>query len=108
VLFTDTFDTGALYLWKPLPTGWSLVASEGGQALQATNTEEPVTFVHDTLGDSVVQARFAFTSGMARLSLRQSEAGAYTVLLNADGQVALYRGSQILGAATVSANSPDQ
>jgi Tol biopolymer transport system component len=108
VLFTDTFDTGALYLWQPLQTGWSLIASEGGQALQATNTEEPVTFVHNTLGDSVAQARFAFASSMARLSLRQSEAGAYTVLLNANGQVALYRGSQILGAATVSANSPDQ
>jgi hypothetical protein len=58
VLFNDTFDIGELYLWT-LGAGWSLVDSEGGKALQATNSDEPVTFVHNTLGDVAVEAQFA-------------------------------------------------
>lgn len=105
-LFTDNFDTGALYLWT-LGAGWALARSENGQAL-TTTTDEPVTFVHNTLLDAAVQARFQFTQGMVRLSLRQSEAGAYTAVLNADGNIALYRGSQPMASAVVSPNQPEQ
>jgi hypothetical protein len=107
LLFNDNFDTGALYLWT-LGAGWSLVDSEGGKALQVTNSDEPVTFVHNTLGDVAVEAQFRFNSGMARLSVRQSDAGSYTALLDANGQVSLFRGSQPLGSATVQPNVPDQ
>jgi hypothetical protein len=108
LLFTDTFDTGALYLWQPLGLGWSLVDSEGGKALQVTNSDEPVTFVYNTLNDVAVQARFMFDTGMVRMSARQSEAGSYTVVLSANGQLALFRGSQILDQTTVAPNSPQQ
>lgn len=106
-LLTDTFDTGALYFWT-LGAGWSLIASEGGQALANPAGDEPVTFVHHTLTDLAVQLRVHFEAGMFRLSLRQSEAGAYTALLSADGQVALYRGTSVLGAALVPPNQPGQ
>ncbi len=105
LLFSDNFDTGALYLWT-LGEGWALVPSEGGQALQATNSDAPVTFVHNNLSDIAVSARVQFDGGMARLSIRQSEVGAYTALLSADGQVALYRGGQVIGSAVVAANTP--
>ena len=105
-LFTDNFDTGALYLWT-LGAGWALVPSEGGQALQVTNSDEPVTFVHNTLTDMAVQASFQFDTGMARLSVRQSEAGAYSVLLDSTGQVALLRGGEMQGTAAVSPNTPN-
>jgi hypothetical protein len=106
-LLTDTFDTGALYFWT-LGKGWSLIASEGGQALANPAGDEPVTFVHSTLTDLAVQVRVRFEAGMFRLSLRQSEAGAYTALLSADGQVALYRGTTALASAVVAPNQPGQ
>lgn len=107
LLFSDNFDTGELYLWT-LGAGWSLVPSEGGLALQVINSDEPVTFVHSNIGDAAVQARFLMSSGMARLSLRQSEVGSYTVLMDAMGNIALYRSSQLLGAATVTSVVPGQ
>lgn len=107
VLFTDTFDTGELYLWT-LGAGWSLVPSEGGQALQVTNSDEPVTFVHNTIGNAAVQARFLMSSGMTRLSLRQSDAGSYTAVMDMNGQVSLYRNGQLMGAASVTPVTPGQ
>jgi hypothetical protein len=83
------------------------VDSDGGQALQVADSDEPVTFVHNTLGDVAVAARLRFSSGLARLSIRQSQAGSYTALLAASGQVSLYRGSQPLGTAAVPPNAPD-
>lgn len=106
LLFADNFDAGQPLLWT-LGEGWAFVPSENGLALGVTSSDAPVTFVHNTLEDAAVQARFHFTSGMARLSLRQSEAGSYTALLDAGGQVALYRGSQVMGAATVTPTVPD-
>jgi len=95
-LFTDHFDSGALYLWT-LGAGWGLVPSEGGQALSVTNSDAPVTFVHNSLSDVAVQARFLFEAGKARLSLRQSEAGSYAAELSATGLVELHRGTQLIG-----------
>jgi hypothetical protein len=98
-LFTDTFDTGELYLWQ-IGAGWVLTTSEGGQALQVSGSDEPVTFVHDTLLDVAVQMRVQLAGRMARLSIRQSAAGAYTAVLSADGSVTLFRGDTVLGANT--------
>jgi hypothetical protein len=106
-LLTDTFDTGALYFWTP-GAGWDLIDSEGGKALSTKGGDEPVTFVHNTLTDLAVQVRVRFEAGMFRLSLRQSEAGAYTALLSAEGQVALYRGTTALASAVVAPNQPGQ
>jgi len=100
LLFTDTFDTGSLILWN-VGTGWSLTAHDNGQALQVVNSDEPTTFVHNTLHNAAVQAHFALNAGMFRLSLRQSDAGAYTAILALNGELALYRGNQVIGTAAL-------
>ncbi|MBN8591156.1 MAG: hypothetical protein J0M33_05335 [Anaerolineae bacterium] len=106
-LLTDTLDSGALYFWT-LGAGWDLTDSEGGKALANPAGDEPVTFVHHTLTDLAVQVRVRFEAGMFRLSLRQSDAGAYTALLSAEGQVALYQGTTALASAVVAPNQPGQ
>lgn len=102
LLFTDNFDTGQLMLWT-LGKGWSLVPSEGGQALQMQASDEPATFIYNTLGDASIQMRVQFASGTVRLSTRQSAAGAYSLLLDANGQVSLLRGSNVMGSANAPA-----
>ncbi|MBA3873056.1 MAG: PD40 domain-containing protein [Anaerolineae bacterium] len=101
ILFTDNFDTGQLMLWK-LGKGWGLIPSESGQALQVKDSDEPTTFVYNTLGDASVQMRVLLTTGTVRLSTRQSAAGAYSLLLDVNGQVSLLRGSTVMGSATIS------
>jgi Tol biopolymer transport system component len=98
LLYSDNFDTGQLYTWT-LGSGWSLVSSEGGQSLQATNTEEPVTFLYDNLYNVVIQARFQLTSGSAQISSRQSSVGSYTAALKTDGTIELYRAGILLTSA---------
>jgi hypothetical protein len=105
LLFTDTFDTGSLILWN-VGSGWSLTPHDDGQALQAVNSDDATTFVHNTLNNAVVQARFAMNAGMMRLSVRQSEEGAYTAILAMNGELGLYRGDQIIGTATVTPSTP--
>jgi hypothetical protein len=99
-LFDDNFDSGDLSRWT-LGAGWQLVPSENGQALQVNGSDEPVTLIQSDLGDTAVQMSFLLNTGMVRLSLRQSEAGAYTILMDMNGQIVLYRGSQLLGSAAV-------
>ncbi len=99
ILFTDNFDTGQLMLWN-LGKGWGLVPSEAGQALQVKDSDEPATFVYNTLGDASVQMRVLMTAGTVRLSIRQSDAGAYSLLLDANGQASLLRGAQVIGNAS--------
>jgi hypothetical protein len=107
LLFSDNFDTGQLLTWT-VGAGWTLVPSEGGQALQMSNSEEPVTFVYNNLLDVAVQARFQINAGAARLSVRESAVGRYSALLDANGQVSLYRGEALLGIAVVSPSVPGQ
>jgi Tol biopolymer transport system component len=107
LLFNDTFDSSELLTWM-LGAGWTLVPNEGGQALQVAASDEAVTFVYDNLNNVAAQARFLLSSGMARLSVQQSEAGSYTVLMDMNGQVGLYRGGQALGSAVVSPTTPGE
>jgi uncharacterized repeat protein (TIGR01451 family) len=106
-LFTDDFDTGALYLWT-LGKGWGLVPSEGGQALQAINSGEAVTFVHNTLLDMAVQARFRLTNSSAQLSVRVSPVGAYSVVLEPSGRLTLLRAGHPLAETIVAPFTADQ
>ncbi len=99
LLFSDNLDSGALYLWT-LDEGWSLVASEGGQAFQGT-TDAPLTFVHDTLNEVAVQVRFQFTTGAVRLAVRESKESNYAVYLTAAGQISLNRNGQPLASGAV-------
>lgn len=107
LLLTDSFDTGTLYFWT-LGAGWALIPSEGGLALSSVGNDEPATFVHDGLLDLAVQLRAQFVGGLFRLSLRQSAAGAYTLLLGEDGLLTLYRGAQVLTSAALPPAAPGQ
>ena len=107
LLYSDNFDTGALYTWT-LGVGWTLVPSEGGQALQVSNSDEAVTFSYDNLTNIAVQARFLMNAGMARLSVRQGDTGSYTALMDMNGAVGLYRNGQLIGSAVISPVTPGQ
>jgi hypothetical protein len=100
MLFRDHFDSGDLSAWT-LGNGWALVASEDGQALQVANTAGSALYNGDALFNAAVQARFLVGLGSAHLSARQSAEGSYTVSVDVNGQVALYRGEVMLGSATV-------
>jgi hypothetical protein len=106
LIFTDNFDSGDTTLWT-LGAGWSFVASESGQALQSTS-DEAVTFANNNVADAAAEARFLLPSALARLSLRQSEAGSYTALMDVSGNIVLYRGGEQMGTALVSPVAPGQ
>jgi hypothetical protein len=105
LLFSDTFDSGALYLWT-LGAGWSLTPSEGGSALTVSGSDAPLTFVHATLSDAAAEARVRFEAGAVRLSLQASAVARYSLVLDAGGAVTLYRGETALASGTVSATQP--
>lgn len=107
LLFSDSFDTGDLSRWT-FGAGWSLVASEGGQALQSLNTDEPITSAQVIPGEGAAQARFLFETGAVRLTLRQSEVGNYTATLDTNGTVSLFRSGQLVTTTTISRNQPGQ
>ena len=109
LLFTNSFDDEnyTANFWT-LGAGWEQSSSGGrGQMLEVSGSDASVTFVHDTILDAAVQARFLVSAGAVRLNLRQSAAGAYTVTLTADGIVMLTRGADLLGMApsTVAPNT---
>jgi len=107
LLFSDNFDAGLSPVWS-LGEGWALLTEASGQSLQVAGSDAPVTFEYNTLLDVAASIRFSLDAGNLRLSIRQSEAGAYSVLMSPDGQLALYRGSDLLGTAAVSASTLDQ
>ena len=109
LLFTDSFDDEnyTANFWT-FGVGWEQSSSGGrGQVLQVTGSDASVTFVHDTILDAAIQARFLVSAGAVRFNLRQSATGAYTVTLTADGIVMLTRGADLLGMAvsTVAPNT---
>src|SRR5690606_15136671 len=79
-----------------------VTAVPNGQMLQAVNAAPSLTLNHDPLRNVVVQADVLIMSGVAQINVHQSETGAYTVHLYADGQVELYRSDVLVRAATVS------
>jgi len=104
-LFSDNFDTGDVSHWT-LGMGWGLIPSEGGQALQQMqSSNEPTTFVYNTLSDVFIQMRVLFTTGIFRLSMRESNEGAYTIFLNDQGQLNLLRGTTVIGNADIPSSS---
>jgi len=106
-LVNDDFNSGSLVNWVDT-TGWALVTTEGGQALQTTYSEAPVISVYNNIFDGAVIGRFMVSAGSARLNIRQSEIGAYSVTLSADGQVELSRAGTILESAQVGVSQSGQ
>jgi CSLREA domain-containing protein len=102
VLLQETFDGGDLSAWR-LGAGWTLVASEGGQALQFTGETGAFQYEAGNLFNVAVEARFSTETGTAQILVRQSSAGAYSVSLAPDGTVALERSGVVLTTTTAPA-----
>lgn len=103
-VYNDNFDSGNLNHWK-LGTGWILFNDAGSQALQATDNSGDATFAYDTLNNSAVQLRVLMSSSSIKLTMRQSSAGFYAVVLQPTGQIALYRGATLIKSTTTDQSS---
>lgn len=103
-VYNDNFDSGNLNHWK-LGAGWILYNDAGAQALQATETSGDATFAFDTLDNTAVQLRVLMSSSSIKLTLRQSSAGYYAVVLQPTGQIALYRGATLIKTSTTDQSS---
>ena len=107
LIYGTTFDDGNLTNWQ-FGAGWSLVPSDSGLALQVANSAEPAAMLYNPLADVVVQARLRVTSGAAaRIDLRLSASGSYSVWLSADGLLELRRADQLLASQQINTVSPD-
>ncbi|MBL8116400.1 MAG: hypothetical protein JNJ78_02630 [Anaerolineae bacterium] len=104
LLTSENFDSGNLDNWK-LGAGWILYGEAGAQTLQVTDSNSDVTFAYDTLMNAAVQMRVLLSSSSVRLSLPQSTAGWYSVILQPTGQVALYRGTELVKTTTSETSS---
>jgi hypothetical protein len=102
-----SFDDGNLVNWSLRP-GWSLVPSEGGQALAVLNSEEAITYSLNDYSDVAVQARFLFSAGIPQITVRNSPMGGYAAWLEANGQVALFRGPVLLASSAVMPTLPGE
>jgi hypothetical protein len=105
LLVREMFDNGDLSPWT-LSSSWTIVTSENGQALQVLNSSTAIELQKGAFYNVAVQARFLSDSGAARLSIRQSEAGQYSAVLNPNGTVALYRGELLLTTTNIVASYP--
>jgi len=84
LLYSDNFDSGDLSAWT-VGTGWTLIPSEGGQAMQAIGNTEPLTYASGVLSDIAVSARVMLNGGSFSIRLRDNVDGAYIVTFHASG-----------------------
>jgi len=103
-VYIDNFDSGNLNHWK-LGAGWILFGASGAKMLQVTNNSGDATFAYDTLMNAAVQMRVLMSSSNIKLTLRQSSAGSYGVVLQPTGQIALYRGNNLIKSTTTATSS---
>lgn len=107
LLVREFFDNGDISPWN-MAANWSLVPSESGSALASNYSDGPLEYQKMSFYSLAVQARFLFESGSLSFRLRNSSAGQYSVVLDASGSLALYRGDTLLQSAQVSANTSGQ
>jgi hypothetical protein len=101
---TDTFEhasSSVLESWGQDIRSYQ-TNTDRGQGLRFQSGIDPLPLYFETgnLQDVIAQANFQLSSGVARLVVRHSGAGQYDVWLGADGQVILYRGTEIISKAT--------
>ena len=104
LVYSDNFDSGNLNHWK-LGAGWILFGETGAKSLQTTDNSGDATFAYDTLDNAAIQLRVMMSSNNIKLTLRQSSAGYYAVVLQPTGQIALYRGSTLVKSTTTNQSS---
>lgn len=95
LLLSDNFELATAPFWN-LSAGWSIVPTDNGNALATTQDVTNAEFIYDHLANVVVETRFQFLSGTARLYARSSSSGNYVLALSADGSFTLTRGTSVL------------
>lgn len=103
----EDFDGGDLSQWR-LGAGWTLVASENGQALQLSESVGAFQYIDAGLADVAVEARFLSAGATAQIIARQSADGNYSASLNANSVVELARSGQVLASAAVMPSGESQ
>ena len=98
-LYSDNFDGGDLSAWT-LGDGWSLVPRDTGQALQLFNSTMPLVLNQGDFGDVAIEMLVQFDEGIIQVNIRESEIGAYTILLDHNGEIGLYRAGVLLQVAS--------
>jgi len=94
-LVTDDFELGELFLWTA-SENWSFAQVAGGTVLQSTAGVDPLTFAQTNMLDVSATIRVQLNGGSMAMHLRESQAGRYSVILNANGILALYRDTTLL------------
>jgi|GEM_PF-4702372 len=101
LLARDLFDTGDPSGWLAV-TNWTLVPHETGLSIQTTSAGATLQLVRGPFTNVVAQVSVQITGGTVLLNLRQSEAGAYSVGLDASGSLTLYRANVPVQSVPVS------
>jgi len=94
-LVTDDFELGELFLWTA-SKNWSFAQVESGTVLQSTAGVDPLTFAQTNMLDVSATIRVQLNGGSMAMHLRESGAGRYSLSLNANGILALYRDTTLL------------
>jgi hypothetical protein len=107
LLYEDDFDESDLSDWL-LGPGWGLVLHDSGQALQLFNNNSAAILQLDPLYSLAVEADWGIEDGVARLSIRQSQVGAYALELDASGALSLLRAGQLMESVSTAPSQPGQ
>ena len=101
LLIRELFNNGDVSAWS-VPSGWSLVDSQGGQALQVINSSEALILQKGMFHNVAVQARFLVTAGTtAQLQIQRGEGSTFTAALDSNGLVTLSHNDAILQSLTL-------
>jgi hypothetical protein len=93
------FDYSQFAEWT-VGEGWTPITLPIGQALHSLQSGASLEY-NQTYQNVAAQIQFWAMTGVMRLSVRQSEAGAYTATLDRNGLVELYRAETLLQSMTV-------
>ena len=100
LLIREMFNNGDLSAWL-VPAGWSLMPSDGGQAIQVTNSTDALILQKGLFFNVAVQARFLINSGNAQLHVQRGETGTFSASLDSSGLVTLYHDDLVLQTSTI-------
>ncbi len=104
---SDNFESGDFSSWSFGP-GWVRTPHEDGQGIQVFNSNDAMRLIGADQLSVAAQASFQVSYGTGRLNIRDSQIGNYSLTLDANGQVNLYRAGVLLQSTNVSATQPGQ
>jgi uncharacterized repeat protein (TIGR01451 family) len=106
-LLRDDFNTPYNGAWD-FGKKWSYLQYNNGHSFQVTKKDKYAVLNYAAPQDVVAQVSFLASGINPRLSVRKSDAGSYDAIVDASGNVTLYRGDAILQSSMVPAFPSDQ